>query len=53
LSLAYALIGAAIFSVVLSLSAAVFLCYRRRKTGIVVPLSSSRQLQMETTILGG
>jgi hypothetical protein len=52
-SLAYALIGAAIFSVVLSLSAAIFLCYRRRKTSSVVPLSSSRQLQTETTIVGG
>uniref|UniRef100_A0ACD5U2N9 Uncharacterized protein n=1 Tax=Avena sativa TaxID=4498 RepID=A0ACD5U2N9_AVESA len=52
-SLAYALIGAAIFSVILSLSAAIFLYYRRRKTSIVVPLSSSRQLQTETTILGG
>ncbi|XP_047095279.1 protein MALE DISCOVERER 2-like isoform X2 [Lolium rigidum] len=52
-SRAYALIGAAIFSVVLSLSVAIFLCYRRRKTSSVVPLSSSRQLQTETTILGG
>jgi len=52
-SITYALIGAAIFSVVLSLSAAIFLCYHRRKTSIVVPLSSSRQLQTETTILGG
>ncbi|CAM0955040.1 unnamed protein product [Alopecurus aequalis] len=52
-ALAYALIGAAICSVVLSLSAAMFLCYRRRKTGIIVPLSSSRELQTETTILGG
>ncbi|KAM0888191.1 hypothetical protein ACQ4PT_028528 [Festuca glaucescens] len=51
-SLEYALIGAAIFFVVLSLSVAIFLCYRRRKTGSVVPLSSSRQLQTETTILG-
>ncbi|KAM0899301.1 hypothetical protein ACQ4PT_021389 [Festuca glaucescens] len=35
------------------LQAAIFLCYRRRKTSSVVPLSSSRQLQTETTILGG
>ncbi|KAI4963082.1 hypothetical protein ZWY2020_019733 [Hordeum vulgare] len=47
----YALIGAAICFVVLSLSAAILICYRRGKTSSVVPLSSSRQLQ--TTIMGG
>lgn len=52
-SLAYALIGAAILAVVISLSAAIFLCYRHRKTSIVVPLSSSRQLQTEDTNVGG
>ncbi|XP_024315666.1 protein MALE DISCOVERER 2 isoform X1 [Brachypodium distachyon] len=44
----YAFIGAAICFAVVTLSAAIFFCYRRRKTSIVVPLSptgSSRQLQ--------
>ncbi|KAM3404686.1 hypothetical protein ACQJBY_007659 [Aegilops geniculata] len=47
----YALIGAAICFVVLSLSAAIFIFYRRGKASSVVPMSSSRELQ--TTILGG
>lgn len=49
----YASIGAGICFVVVALSAAIFLCHRRRKTSIVVPLSPTASRQLQTTTLGG
>uniref|UniRef100_A0A0D9WHK3 Protein kinase domain-containing protein n=1 Tax=Leersia perrieri TaxID=77586 RepID=A0A0D9WHK3_9ORYZ len=52
-SVIYSSVGGVACLVVVALSAAFFLCYRRRKTSTVVPFSPTASGQLQTATLGG